>query len=105
MQYFIRLVLICCGVIFMAHAAAAQSPWYISGSAGVFLRSDSSRSTTISNALGISGPGTDTTAFDPGPTFNLGVGYKLPLGFRVEGEIGYEHYAASSASPFSSNGA
>lgn len=104
MRYLIRFGLLCYSVIAICHDAQAQSQWYIAGSAGALLRSDSSRSVTLFNALGATGPGTNTTSFDPGPVINLAVGYRLPLGFRVEGELGYAHYAASSDSPFSSNG-
>lgn len=92
-------------MICAAHAASAQTPWYITGSAGASLRMDASQSTTFFNGFGTTGPGTNTRTYDPGPVINLGVGYKLPLGFRVEGELGYAHYSADSASPLSTNGA
>jgi opacity protein-like surface antigen len=85
--------------------ALVQSPWYIAGSAGVLSRLDASRSATFFNSLGTTGPGTNTTTFSPGAVFNLGLGYKLPWGFRIEAEGGYAHYSAESVSPFSTNGA
>jgi opacity protein-like surface antigen len=98
-------ILICVGMICAARTASAQSPWYITGSAGASLRPDYSRSTTFFNdSRTITGPGTNTTTYDPGPVINLGVGYKLPLGFRVEGEFGYSHYSTSSVSPLSIGG-
>jgi opacity protein-like surface antigen len=104
-----RLLLACAGamagVVGTAQTAAAQSPWYLEGSAGALLRLDTSRSTTFFNALGTSGPGHNTTTFDPGPVINLGLGYKLPLGFRIEGELGFARYASDSVSPLSTNGA
>ncbi len=45
--------------------------------------------------------GTNSVAFDPGYVFNLGLGYRLPHGFRVEVEGGYAHYNIGSISPFS----
>jgi opacity protein-like surface antigen len=91
-------------MICAAHAASAQSPWYITGSAGALLRSDASASPRLSNGFGTTGPGTLTATYDPGPVFNLGVGYKLPLGFRVEGELGYAHYSFDSENPLSTDG-
>jgi opacity protein-like surface antigen len=35
---------------------------------------------------------------------NFGVGYKLPLGFRVEAEFGYAHYGLASVNPLSTDG-
>jgi opacity protein-like surface antigen len=94
------------GMICAAHTACAQSPWYITGSAGAYLRSDASRSTTFFNdSRTITVPGTATTTYDPGPVVNLGVGYRLPLGFRIEGELGYAHYSVDSVSPLSTGGA
>ncbi len=103
-RFQIRGGLVCCGVIIMAHAALAQSPWYVTGGAGIFLRSDSTRSATLFNGLGTTAPGTDTSSFNPGPSINLGVGYKLPLGFRVEGDFEYDRFSTSSVSPFSTDG-
>lgn len=98
-------VLITWGVIAGAgHAAEAQSPWYITGSAGALLREDASQSVTVSNRLGRTAPLTDTAGFSTGPQINLGIGYKLPLGFRLEGEFGYGHNTISSVSPLVTNG-
>src|SRR5580704_13059196 len=98
-----RLVVVlfaCAGVICAAHTASAQSPWYIEGSAGALLRLDASRSTTLRNsAQTITGPATSTGTYDPGYVINFGLGYKLPFGVRVEGELGYAHYSANSVNP------
>jgi opacity protein-like surface antigen len=88
-----------------AQSASPQNPWYIEGSAGALWRFDASRTTTFFNSLGTTGPGFNTTTYDPGYVFNLSLGYKLPLGFRVGVEGGYAHYSAESASPLSLNGA
>ena len=48
--------------------------------------------------------GNDHDFFDPGAIVNLGVGYRLPFGFRIEAELGYEHYAASGVNPSSTGG-
>jgi opacity protein-like surface antigen len=91
---------------FQPHNAPVQSPWYIEGSSGLIWRMDASRSTTFFNLVGppVSGPGTNTIAFDPGYNLNLGVGYKLPWGFRAEIEGNYSHYTVSSLSPLSTDG-
>jgi OOP family OmpA-OmpF porin len=93
------------GTILAAHDAAAQGAWYVSGSAGAVLPSDFSRSITIEHfATGAQGPGTNTTTYNAGETVNLALGYRLPLGFRVEGELGYLHYGLDTIDPLSTNG-
>ena len=90
------------------HAIAQTSEgggnWYVSGSVGAFLRADASRNTTLFNTSGATGPGTSSYGADPGPVVNWALGYKLPLGFRIEGELGYAHYNASYVSPISLDG-
>jgi opacity protein-like surface antigen len=81
--------------------AAAQTPWYVSGSAGGYWREDQSGPATITNGI-VTAPGTIHESFDPGPVLNAAVGYRLPAGFRVEGEIGYAHYSAHAIVPVSS---
>lgn len=98
------VLVICAGVLGVVHTAAAQSPWYIIGSAGALLRMDASRSTTFFNNSGETAPGTNTASYNAGPTVNLGVGYQLPLGFRIEGELGYAYYTAGGVSPQVTNG-
>jgi opacity protein-like surface antigen len=66
---------------------------------------DESFSTTVFNNFGTTGPATDTDTFNPGPVVNLGAGYRLPYGFRIEGELGYAYYTADTISPLSTNGA
>lgn len=88
---------------FAVHAASAQSGLYISGGAGAALMPDYSRDVTI-RVGGVSGPGTNTTTYNTGESVNAAVGYHLPLGFRIEGEFGYQHYTTDSISPFSSDG-
>ena len=55
--------------------------------------------------LGTTGPGVSAVTYDPGYALNLGVGYKLPGGFRTEIEAAYWRYYAASVSPLSTNGA
>jgi len=98
------VLLACAGAIGVAQTACAQSPWYVEGSAGALWRSNANRSTIFNNALGITGPGTETVTYNPGPVFNLGLGYRLPLGFRVEAEGGYAHYSIDTVSPLSTDG-
>jgi OmpA-OmpF porin, OOP family len=88
-----------------ASAAQAQNGFYLTGAAGAFWRMDTARNGTATGPGGVTGPIVTTTTFDPGPTFSLGFGYHLPAGFRIEGEVGYAHYNASSANPLSTNGA
>jgi opacity protein-like surface antigen len=97
--------------IVLPQRASAQNPWYIEGSAGAVWRMDASRSTTFFTTTpgpgfgaGLSGPGTETATFDVGYNLNLGVGYRLPMGFRMEVEGGYVHYTAASLSPKSTDG-
>jgi opacity protein-like surface antigen len=103
-------MLACASVIGAADTAAAQSAtqsatggWYVEGSAGALFRMDASRSGTFNNtATGATAPGTNTFAFSPGFVGNLGVGYKLPIGVRLEAELGYAHYLVSAVYPVSS---
>ena len=93
------------GSVLAAHGAAAQGAWYISGSAGGLFMSDRSGGVTITNpGLGLSAPGTNTSTYSPGETANLALGYQLPAGFRVEGELGYQHFQISTVSPLVTNG-
>lgn len=71
--------------------AHAQSSWYIGGSAGAALFSDRTADVTIHDGIGQTGPGEAKTTFDPGVALDGAIGYHLPLGFRVEGELGYIH--------------
>lgn len=88
-----------------AHGAAAQGAWYLSGSAGGVIPMDYSRSVTITNpGLGLSGPGTNTSTYNPGEVINAAIGYRLPMRFRVEGELGFQHFTANTISPNSANG-
>lgn len=105
MRYLAGALFACASVTCVAHTASAQSPWYVEGSAGALWRLDSNRSTTLGNSSGATGPGTNTTTYDAGYLVNLGLGYKLPFGVRVEGELGYAHYSANGISPVSTNGA
>jgi len=93
------------GTVLAAHGAAAQSNWYIGGSAGALFVPDVSRSTTFtSNGLGLKGPGTNTTTYNPGENLNIALGYRLPMGFRAEAELGYMHFTADTAKPLSTDG-
>jgi opacity protein-like surface antigen len=95
-----RAALLSVGFILLsANSALAQTPFYITGSIGAWQRTDDSRSTTFFNSRGQTGAGTNTTTFNPGPVVDLGLGYHLPLGFRIEGELGYAHYSTDTASP------
>jgi opacity protein-like surface antigen len=91
-----------------AHTAAAQSAtqsategnWYVEGSAGALFRMDASRNVTFTNVnTGVTTPGTSNLTFSPGFVGNLGLGYRLPFGVRIEAELGYAHYSANAAYP------
>jgi opacity protein-like surface antigen len=97
-------LLACASVVCAAGTASAQNHWYIEGSAGAQLRDDVTRWASFRNILGTTTQGTNTTTYSPGIVANLGLGYKLPLGFRVEGEVGYAHYTASSDTPTANGG-
>lgn len=87
-------------VLMMAASAAhAQGAWYINGSAGGDFFSDRTASTTFHNGAGATAPGTHTTTYDPGYALTGSVGYHLPLGFRVEAELGYIHNDVDSTTP------
>jgi opacity protein-like surface antigen len=108
-------------LVALPRGAAAQSPWYVTGSVGALLRPDASRSTTFNGTVEkpvafpippfvffvptrTSGPGTSTATFDPGVFVDVGVGYRLPLGFRVEADLAYAHYRQNSVNPLSTDG-
>jgi outer membrane autotransporter protein len=68
---------------------AANAQFYVSGSAGYSQERDVDFSAT-----GLSGK----FEFDPGPAFNVAAGYKLPIGLRLEGELGYLRSSFDKAS-------
>jgi opacity protein-like surface antigen len=80
----------------------AEGPWYVSGSAGGYQREAEGGPTTITSlSSGFSAPGTEHVTFETGYVLALGVGYRLPFGFRIEGEFAYASYQTSQASPVS----
>ena len=101
MQRIVSVLILFAGIIGTIQTASAQSPWYFEGSAGALLRYDASRSGTFYNSVGATAPGTNTLTYAPGYALNLGVGYKLPYGFRIEVEGGYAQYYADTVKPFS----
>lgn len=80
-------------------AASAQSNWYISGSAGVYLRSSVTTTGDVSSPSGRAAA-TVTNTYDPGPVINAAIGYRLPFGVRVEAEAGFAHFTTASSNPF-----
>jgi opacity protein-like surface antigen len=99
MQYWALALVILAGVTSTTRTSSAQSAWYIVGSAGAHMRADDSGAATFSNPQ-VSSPGTNTTSFDPGVLVNLAVGYRLPLGFPIEGELDFAYCNTNTASPF-----
>jgi opacity protein-like surface antigen len=64
----------------MLQPSAANAQFYVSGSAGYLQERDVDVT---------SGGTTGTFEFDPGFALNVAAGYKLPIGVRLEGELGY----------------
>ncbi len=65
---------------------------------------DYAKSTTFFNGLGVYGPGTNTSSYNPGGVINTAVGYRLPLGFRAEVELGCSHFNIATIDLLSTNG-
>jgi opacity protein-like surface antigen len=105
MRYRVCVAFVFSIMLCMVGPALAQSPWYVEGSAGALWRMNASDSITITDSHGIVAPGTNTNTYSPGPVVNLGLGYRLPLGFRVEAEFGYAHYDTNTISPLNTTGA
>ena len=93
------------GILLLSHTASAQSGWYATGSAGLLLRGDYNFDTTFRySGTSETSPGTNTASYNPGVNLDLGLGYRLPIGLRFEGALGYGHYGTDSASPNAYNG-
>jgi opacity protein-like surface antigen len=84
----------------VAAPAGAEGPWYVSGGAGGYQRESQGGPTTVTNGI-ISAPGTQHESFDTGYVLSLGVGYKLPYNFRVEGEFAFANYQSDKVKPIS----
>lgn len=88
-------------------AKSADYPWYVSGSAGTYLRQDVTRSAETPFAIGgnsIILSSTNTTSYDPGEFGSIAVGRALVWGFRSEAELDFAHYSPSSFTPSPNNG-
>jgi opacity protein-like surface antigen len=84
-------------------AVHAQSAWYISGSAGAASLSDRTSSTTFFTDTGRTASGSSLKTYDPGVTIDGAVGYHLPLGFRIEAELGYGHNTRGSTTTYTAS--
>lgn len=85
-------------------AAMAQSPWYVSGNLGGYLRQDSDRSGTFTRSNSAeTAKGNERLSYNPGVTVNAAVGYRLTSRLRLEGEVGYTAYGSKSLNPSTSN--
>lgn len=82
-------------------AAAADGPYYLSGSfGGYFRQSDQINATLFSAPIPIvTAPGTVGRTYDPGLVINLAAGYRLTSHLRVEAELGYAAYSGSTLKP------
>jgi opacity protein-like surface antigen len=89
----------------LSTVAMADGPFYVTGAVGGLWRMDSTNSAATFSTSTTTGPGTNTTTYNIGPTVSLGVGYRLPWSLRVEGEVDYAHFTTSSVDPLSTNGA
>ncbi len=88
-------------------AKSADYPWYLSGSAGAYLRQDVTNSANTPFAFGSNSvivSSTNTTTFDPGEFGSIAVGRTLIWGFRSEAELDFAHYVPSSVTPSPDNG-
>jgi opacity protein-like surface antigen len=100
LQTRIRYITLAGGVLLtaLATSARADSSWYVSGSAGAYLREDQDGPTTFFRG-NASGPGEQHETFDPGLTVSGAVGYKLPLHLRLEGEFTYAEFTPDHINP------
>ena len=73
--------------------AKAESSWYLTGSAGAYLREDTQFGTTAVGNPNVTGSA--VRSYDPGLLLSLGVGYKLSHGFRVETEFDFIHFTVA----------
>ncbi len=89
---------------FLSTAAMAEGPFYVTGSVGGLWRMDTTNSAAVFSSGATTGPGTNTTTYNIGPTVSLGIGYRLPWSLRVEGEIDYAHFTTASVDPLSTDG-
>jgi len=90
-------------------ARSADLPWYVSGSAGTYLRQDNNRSATTEvenpgNGNSIIFPSSNTTTYDPGEFGSVAFGRAIVWGFRAEVELDFAHYSPSDFTPSPSNG-
>jgi opacity protein-like surface antigen len=85
--------------------AQGESGWYVSGSVGGYFRETTTTSETFDKTYNrsIRASGTETQSFDPGVIGNAALGYHLSPQFRVEAEIGYFSYSASTMNPFTTD--
>jgi OmpA-OmpF porin, OOP family len=77
-----RWAVVVAAMVVMVPGAAAAESFYAAFRGGPGWTGDS-----LDGAFGFE----DTTQYKTGVTLGLGLGYVLPLGFRVEGEFGFLH--------------
>lgn len=118
-------------MVWGAPAARAESPWYISGSAGGVFVQDFADGTTFSKTIPILAPqlrqtmagnnivvvahpptfvtvpvtarGTQRLSYSPGAAAYLAIGYHVSSHIRLEGEVGYAHFSVSTLRPSSAS--
>jgi opacity protein-like surface antigen len=85
-------------ILIAAVPAHGEDSWYIAATAGAYVRDSHVGPVTFTSG-NTKAPGTLDREFDPGALLGLNVGYKLPDGFRIEGEFGYLRYVNGKIKP------
>jgi hypothetical protein len=80
-------------------AAQAANGWYVSGSAGAYLRQDTRGTGQFTKAGAPPAEGENATAYDAGFTLQAAVGRRVTPHLRLEAELGYASYLADHANP------
>lgn len=88
--------------LFSTLNARAESPWYLEGSLGGYVRDEKSGADTFHHDATptVNVPGVDTLKFNPGLMANIGVGYRLTPHIRLEAEAGYTTYTGHTLNPY-----
>lgn len=85
------------------HAWQSNTRFYVEGSLGVAMPTDSSWNTSFNNHAGMTTLGRDRVSYDLGPQMTLALGYHLAGGLRVAGEFGWGYFSTSTLRPQTSS--
>lgn len=82
--------------------AEADSPWYLEGSLGGYVRDSFSSPVTFRHTPGpsVTAPGVNTFKVNPGLIANVGLGYRVAPHVRLEAEVGYTTYTGDTLNPY-----